>query len=146
MIFTGAVFAIVLAACALTRCYLDRSSRRDEVFLGGRAATRTVRNHGGGFGLRLGGRALAVSSAAALGVTLARSLRERRLLPRLGAGLLLGGGVSNLTERLRRGWVYDYVQFPRAFGNLKRLVFNLADFAILLGGLLLVLTQKRKKP
>ena len=59
----------------------------------------------------------------------------RRRSP-IGAGLALGGGLSNLWERLRRGAVYDYVQFPK-LPKLGRYVWNLADLAILIGGLLL---------
>ena len=59
------------------------------------------------------------------------------------AGLLLGGGLSNLMERQLHGRVLDYVQFPKAPGILKRYVFNLADFAILTGGVALAV-QTRK--
>ena len=62
----------------------------------------------------------------------------------VGVGLILGGGVSNLTERLKTGKVYDYVQFPKAPGRLKQYVYNLADFAIFLGGMLLVLRRKKR--
>ena len=60
----------------------------------------------------------------------------------MGAGLILGGGASNLYERLRHRRVLDYVQFPRAPWRLKRYVYNLADFAIFLGGVLLLLRRR----
>ena len=66
----------------------------------------------------------------------------RRRSP-IGAGLALGGGLSNLWERLRRGTVYDYVQFPK-LPKLGRYVWNLADLAILIGGLLLALLERKK--
>ena len=53
------------------------------------------------------------------------------------------GTVDIPVERLRQGKVYDYVQFPKAPGRLKQYIFNLADFAILLGGLCLSLRKKR---
>ena len=56
---------------------------------------------------------------------------------------MLGGGLSNLMERLLHGKVYDYLQFPKAPGRLKRYVYNLADFAILLGGIGLLLRKKK---
>ena len=62
---------------------------------------------------------------------------------RLGAGLMLGGGAANLYERRRHGRVYDYVRFPHAWGKWKRYVYNLADFAILLGAAALVLSRGR---
>ena len=64
---------------------------------------------------------------------------------RLGAGLAMGGGLSNLLERILHGQVFDYVQFPRLPGKPGRLVFNLADFALALGGVLMVLFSGRRR-
>ncbi len=47
--------------------------------------------------------------------------------------LLLGGAFSNTYDRMARGHVVDYVRFPHAPGKLKQVVFNIADFAIILG-------------
>lgn len=52
----------------------------------------------------------------------------------IGTALLLGGSVGNVYDRVRRGTVTDMLQFPKAPGRLKHLVFNPADFAILIGG------------
>nr|WP_326186135.1 signal peptidase II [uncultured Oscillibacter sp.] len=130
---------ITLGACTAARWYLDRTSRRETDCLGGRVRLRALWNRGAAFGLPIPKSALPAASAAVLG-----SIWARRRRSPLGAGLLLGGGAGNLLERLRRGRVYDYVQFPRAPGPLKRYVFNLADFAILLGGLLLALRRNRR--
>ena len=62
----------------------------------------------------------------------------------VGAGLLLGGGLSNLWERLRHGRVLDYLRVPKAPGMLKRYTYNLADLAIFLGAALLVLRRRRR--
>ena len=78
----------------------------------------------------------------AAGLALVPALARRC---RLGAGLILGGGLSNLWERLRHGRVYDYVRFPKAPGKLKQYVFNLADFAIFLGAALVLLGHGRKR-
>lgn len=129
----------VFGACVSARWYLDRTSRRETERAGGRIRLRALRNGGAAFGLPIGKRLLPGASFAALGML----WTQRRRSP-LGVGLALGGGLSNLLERLRRGSVYDYVQFPRAPGRLKRYVFNLADFAILLGSLLLALRKKRR--
>ena len=96
-------------------------------------------NGGAAFGLPIRKAALPAASLAALGML----WTQRRRSP-VGVGLSLGGGLSNLLERLRRGSVYDYIQFPKAPGRLKRYVFNLADFAILLGGVCLALRRKKR--
>ena len=64
---------------------------------------------------------------------------------RLGCGLLLGGGISNLWERVRHGSVYDYVRFPKAPEPVRRYVFNLEDFSIFLGEAKILLGKRRKQ-
>ena len=57
------------------------------------------------------------------------------LAAKCGISLIAAGGGSNLFDRLRRGTVTDMLQFPKAPGKIKRLVFNLADFMIFLGSI-----------
>lgn len=128
-----------LSACTAARWYLDRTSRRESEYAGGRLRLRAMWNGGAAFGLPIRKTALPAASLAALGML----WTQRRRSP-VGVGLSLGGGLSNLLERLRRGSVYDYIQFPKAPGRLKRYVFNLADFAILLGGVCLALRRKKR--
>lgn len=129
----------VLGVCTAARWYLDRTSRREREYGRGHIRLRTLWNSGGAFGLPISLKNLTAASLAALGLLWTR----RRKTP-VGTGLLLGGGFSNLLERLRHGKVYDYIQFPKAPGRLKQYVFNLADFAILLGGLTLVLRRRKR--
>jgi len=56
----------------------------------------------------------------------------------LGVGLLLVGGLSNLIDRLTKGAVVDYI----VFGEF--LNFNLADVAIVLGGVWLLAKRYNK--
>lgn len=131
-----------LGSCAAARWYLDRSSRRETSYLGGRVRLGALWNQGAAFGLPVPPKALPLASAAALEV-----LWTQRGRSPVGAGLILGGGLSNLQERVRQGKVYDYVQFPQAPGGVKHYVFNLADFAILTGGILMVFSEKKgRKP
>ena len=123
--------AAVLAACACLRQLLNRPERTDAYFWKGRVRLTALWNDGAAFGLPLK-RTLVT----------ALSILIRRRSP-IGAGLALGGGLSNLWERLRRGAVYDYVQFPK-LPKIGRYVWNLADLAILIGGLLLALLERKK--
>ena len=55
---------------------------------------------------------------------------------RIGVGLLLGGALANLLERYIKHEVTDYVYLKDAkLPVLRRLVWNVADLNILLGGL-----------
>ncbi len=131
--------ALTLTACTLARWYLERPGRRERSALGGRIKLTALWNRGAAFGLPLGREALMVLSALVLGVT----VLFRRQSP-FGAGLVLGGGLSNLWERLRYGKVLDYLRFPAAPGKLKKYVYNLADLALFLGALLLALFPREK--
>lgn len=131
--------ALTLTACTLARWCLERPGRRERSALGGRIKLTALWNRGAAFGLPLGREALMVLSALVLGVT----VLFRRRSP-FGAGLVLGGGLSNLWERLRYGKVLDYLRFPAAPGKLKKYVYNLADLALFLGALWLALFPREK--
>ncbi len=131
--------ALTLTACTLARWYLERPGRRERSALGGRIKLTALWNRGAAFGLPLGREVLMVLSALVLGVT----VLFRRRSP-FGAGLVLGGGLSNLWERLRYGKVLDYLRFPAAPGKLKKYVYNLADLALFLGALWLALFPREK--
>ena len=127
------------ALCGAVRHYLDRSSRRPTEFAGGHVRLTELRNKQAAFGVCVPARVLGFMGAVSLGM----AWTQRHRHP-VSAGLLLGGGLSNLAERWERGSVYDYVQFPKAPGRLKHYVFNLADFAILTGCAGMLLPEKKQ--
>ena len=89
-----------------------------------------VHNTGIAFGLFAGSTSIVIvlTSAAitALVVFFARSARRHPLLP-VAVGLVLGGSVSNLVDRLRLGHVTDFLDFD------YWPAFNLADTFIVVG-------------
>lgn len=58
---------------------------------------------------------------------------------KLGLSLLLGGAFSNTYDRLSRNYVVDYFSFCSPFPKLNQIVFNISDFCIMIGSLLVVL-------
>ena len=58
---------------------------------------------------------------------------------RNGFALLLGGAYSNTYDRLIRKYVVDYVSFPVKNKKIRNIVFNISDFCIMIGALLIVL-------
>ena len=138
------MMALMIAAATLlsafsARWYLHRSNRREETFLDGHICLTALWNEGAAFALPLARWFIALVSSGSL----IFAWCKRRSAP-LGAGLLLGGGLSNLYERLRHGKVYDYLRFPKAPGFIKSYVYNLADFAIFIGAILLLFCRKKK--
>jgi signal peptidase II len=74
-------------------------------------------------------------------------LRRRESSPtELAAlGLILGGGVGNLADRVAHGGVVDFLYVGR--GWLATNVFNVADVALVAGiGLLLLASRRRAGP
>ena len=70
------------------------------------------------------------------------ALRGRWSGPSLfGLALLMGGGVSNLADRIQYGAVVDFLNV--GVGSLRTGIFNVADMAILLGVTLLVAGRLR---
>jgi lipoprotein signal peptidase len=101
-----------------------------------------VRNTGVTFGLLNGfGQwgsvllaAVALSVVAALAVWLRRA--ETRLVA-IALGAIAGGAVSNVIDRLRFGWVVDFIHAH--LGDWSWYVFNVADAAIVCGVTALVI-------
>lgn len=97
-----------------------------------------VYNYGSAFGIVQNGAVLlAVLAACAIAVMV---WVERRGLPgnvaRLAVALQLGGAIGNLIDRLRLGYVVDFVQLDWRGRNIWP-VFNVADSAITVGAILL---------
>lgn len=63
-----------------------------------------------------------------------------------GSAFLLGGAVSNLIDRLRFGYVFDYIDINGlVLGKVHFPVFNLADVAIVFGAVLLIKEMLSKR-
>ena len=61
---------------------------------------------------------------------------------RTGLAFLLGGAYSNTYDRMKKGFVTDYLNFPKLPGKLGRIVYNVSDFCILIGCCLIMIKQK----
>ena len=77
-------------------------------------------------------------------VCLLPELGKRVFSAQLGILLVLLGGLSNQFDRLRRGSVTDYLQFPHRRVQKRALVWNLADFMLIGGVVLTVLGLLRE--
>ncbi|MBE0467694.1 MAG: signal peptidase II, partial [Candidatus Desulforudis sp.] len=98
-----------------------------------------ILNPGGAFGV-LGDRqglllGVSLLAVAAILFTVFRSVRTGYVWP---VGLLLGGALGNLADRIRYGKVVDFIDL--GFWP----VFNLADVAIVAGAALLALAMLRR--
>lgn len=64
---------------------------------------------------------------------------KRKKLMKLGLALCIGGAVSNIWDRYKRGHVVDYFSFN--LKPLRSVVFNLADMFIMVGSFLILLSS-----
>ena len=97
------------------------------------------RNDGGLFGLFGGSAAvLAIASLGVIGLIVVYHARARpSIVLSIALGLLLGGAIGNLLDRIRYGYVVDFVD--AGIGTLRFYTFNVADSAISIAILLLIL-------
>jgi signal peptidase II len=133
---------VVLAVDVVSKALVvAKLSDRSPVHVLGHVLQLTVtRNGGAAFSVGTGATILFTAVAVVVVVIIART--ARRLCSRAWAvafGLLLGGALGNLSDRLFRspgvfrGHVVDWIELPHWP------VFNLADSAIVVGGVLAVL-------
>jgi len=142
LVVAAAVLALDIATKATVVATL--SDRAPVRLLGGFLKLRVDRNPGAAFSFAPSLTILFSLIAITVIVVILRSSRRIRNLPwAITLGLLLGGATGNLIDRifrspgLFRGWVVDWIQVPHWP------VFNLADSAIVCGGILAVLLSAR---
>jgi signal peptidase II len=137
------VAALVYAADVISKVIVVATLTENEPVraIGSLLRLDYIRNPGAAFSLGADGYTVVFTLIAAAVIVailrMARTLASRRWAVALG--LLLGGALGNLTDRIARGpgplrgWVVDFIQLPHWP------VFNLADSAICCGGALMVL-------
>jgi signal peptidase II len=131
-----AVLAADQIVKALVTSALARGEERDLV-----AGIKLVntRNSGVAFGqLQDGGAIVAVVIAVAIGALLVYFARHaQQPLVWLPTGMLLGGALGNIVDRIREGAVVDFLKLPHWPA------FNVADAAITIGVVILLVVMER---
>jgi signal peptidase II len=141
------IAVLVLAADIVTKvvAVAELEGRAPVELLGGLVYLQLVRNPGAAFSLATGYTWLLTLVAIAVVVVIIRVARRLRSTGwAVALGLVLGGALGNLTDRIFRapgplqGHVVDVVSLFATDGRVWP-VFNLADSSIVSGGVLLVL-------
>jgi len=131
-----AVLTVDQIVKALVSDALQRGEERDIV-----AGIKLVntRNSGVAFGqLQDGGAIVAVVIALAIGALLVYFARHAQLpLMWLPSGMLLGGALGNVVDRIREGAVVDFLKLP------YWPAFNVADASITIGVVILLVVMER---
>ncbi len=103
-----------------------------------------IRNNGAAFSLFANSTVLVLLIAVAIGVIAylyLRNINTGSVWYKLIFGLIIGGALSNLIDRVRHGgYVVDFISFNIPQFNFHFAIFNLADAAISVGVVLLFVT------
>jgi signal peptidase II len=143
----AAVAAFVLAADAITKAVVVAHLRPDQPvhLVGNVLMLWLTRNPGAAFSVGTGETIVFTVIAFGVVVYIARTARKLYSLGwAVALGLLLGGAMGNLADRvfrapgLFRGDVVDWIAVTRYYP-----IFNLADSAIVCGGILTVILALR---
>jgi signal peptidase II len=143
----AAVAAFVLAADAISKALVVAHLREDQPvhLIGNVLMLWLTRNPGAAFSVGTGETVVFTVIAFGVIVYIARTARRLYSLGwAIALGLLLGGAMGNLTDRifrapgLFRGDVVDWIAVTRYYP-----IFNLADSAIVCGGILTVILAMR---
>ncbi|HUA10846.1 MAG TPA: signal peptidase II [Solirubrobacteraceae bacterium] len=136
-LLAGAVALLVLLADQLSKLAVEESITPGETrsFFPGVQLVYT-HNRGVAFGLFPNAPALVIALIAAALVVLLVYFQRHITMPLiwLPTGLLIGGALGNIVDRVRQGSVTDFIKLPLGWPP-----FNLADSAITIGVIALFL-------
>jgi signal peptidase II len=99
-----------------------------------------TQNHHGAFGMFGSNSVLLIGMALIVLVVFwlnFRAAAKHSLLVRVAFGLILGGAIGNIVDRLRYGYVVDFIDFYRIWPN----IFNVADACVTVGVALLLISS-----
>lgn len=88
---------------------------------------------------------LAAAKAAAIAVILLflKKIIQKGIFYQIGFGLILGGALGNLANRLYYGFIIDFLDF--GIGRFRWYIFNIADSSVFIGVSILIIFSMLKK-
>lgn len=142
------IFALV---CALLCVLLDRATKylavsfiglgESKVALDGVLNFTYIQNKGMAFGLLADKRYIFIIVSAVLLVAIVAFLfvyrKQANTWLKVSCGLVLGGGIGNMIDRIALGYVIDFIDF-RLF-SFWNWVFNIADACVCIGVFMLII-------
>ncbi|HWC35161.1 MAG TPA: signal peptidase II [Mycobacteriales bacterium] len=144
-LFAGIAVSVLVLDVVTKLVAVSQLAHRDRVTLVPHALWLTfTRNAGAAFSVGTGATVVFTAVAAGVVVVIVRTARSLRSAGwAVSLGLLLGGALGNLSDRVFRspgvfrGHVIDWIELPHWP------VFNIADSGIVIGGVLAVLLALR---
>lgn len=139
------IAAIILCGETILKKYREENTDKKE-YLNGNVCITTYHNYGAflNSGEKRPYLVKLLSIILTLGITVLYILtfiRYGKRELRMGLAFLLGGAYSNTYDRIKKGFVTDYLNFPKLPGKMRKIVFNISDFCIAIGCCLIVIKQ-----
>lgn len=100
----------------------------------------SVRNTGGAFGMFKSVGSTLFIAVSVMAIIFVIWLLIRTKEGYFGLSLILGGAIGNLIDRLRYGWVMDFIDF--SIGKFHWPAFNVADSALTIGVIVVLLSSQ----
>lgn len=143
----GITTLVALALDQLTKLWVLSTLALHEVktLVGSLLRVSLTHNTRGIFGLPLGPRVTYyLLPLAGIGLVIYFAFRSKGLLSALSFGLILAGALGNLIDRIRLGnKVVDFIDM--GVGNVRWYTYNLADFFIVAGIVLLLIKEAKRE-
>lgn len=140
------IMGVIFLGDLLVKNYIERTGVEGRIreLLGGKILLKKYHNRG--MMLNLGQRKRQVVAGISLMIVVIAlplfviTLGQRgNPLLRVGFSLLLGGAFSNTYDRLCRKYVVDYLSFGVRWKWFRKIVFNMSDFCIIIGAIMITL-------
>lgn len=100
-----------------------------------------VENYGAAFGILQNRKWLFIIITIAIiiyiSIFMAKNYHRMNAFTRIGVGMLFGGAIGNFIDRVRLGYVVDFISF-RLFKKYDFPVFNIADIFIVIGTIIIL--------
>lgn len=138
------VISGILLGTDLTGKYLiekQPDDMKEKSVLGGKLLIRKVHNNGFALNLLSGEEKIVKGGSLVAGVLLfiyylKLLFSKKGQWKFAGVSLMLAGAISNLYDRIRRGYVVDYLAVPAADPQIRKITFNIGDCVLMAGALI----------
>lgn len=144
-IIAGMIFAVDIVIKQHIEDHLEDGETRE--IMDGKVEIRKVHNHGFALNLLEKKPNIVKIVSVLAGIILViyevcLFFKKGRLREKLGGAIALGGAFSNMYDRIVRGYVVDYFGFKTKWTKLKKITFNIGDFCLMIGMVIMAFSKK----
>ena len=146
------VILVIVVGDGILKGYMEQNQKEDNDTYIWKKQIKITMYHNKGIALNIlekNVQLIKIVSGTVIGILMVLLLflagKKNSRLYSLGLSLILGGAISNFMDRMQKGYVVDYFSIMKG-KKLQKIVFNLSDFCVFLGSIIIIFTRiiKRK--